>query len=157
MNEAEQAPLEGEIVSQPPPVRLTKHPEETVKLIEAAFHNGFNIGEACQYAGISRTTFYEWMADDDVFSYRMSLAQGQLLKKAKQNVAAAIQDGDAKVSLKVLTLKDPDWKPKLGIEPPEEQQQTRDKIKGFLDDTNDGGYDASSTQPTAADEPGDIS
>lgn len=126
--------LEGEIVNQPPLTRLTKHDENIVLLLETAFHNGFNITEACQHANISRTTFYEWMQDDDVFSYRMSLAQSALNRKAKSNVFTAINEGDAAISLRYLTLRDPDFKPKAEIDSTKpELDEIRNTIRDFLD------------------------
>ena len=144
--------LEGEIVNHDTSVVLTKHDEPTVKLLEAAFHNAFNITEACQYAGISRVTYYEWLADDDIFSYRMSAAQAAPTKKAKEIVMRAITAGDPQIALRYLTLRDPDFKPKgeLGITPAEET--TEQKLKEFLDDTNDGAYDAGG-EPTTTTEP----
>lgn len=132
--------IEGEIVNQPPVTRLTKHDENVVLLLETAFHNGYNITEACQHADISRTTFYEWLADDDVFSYRMSVAQTALTRKAKSNVFGAINAGDPDTSLKYLKLRDPDFKPRIGLDPPEGQARTEEKLKEFMDDTNDGAY-----------------
>lgn len=146
MGDTENKPLEGEIVNSPPKSRLTKHDENIVLLLETAFHNGYNITEACQHANISRQTFYDWLADDDVFSYRMSIAQSALNRKAKTNVFEAINQGDASISLRYLTLRDPDFKPKTTIEPPEGQAKTEEKLKEFMDDTNDGAY------PGAADD-----
>lgn len=148
--EAMSEPLEGEIVNRPPLTRLTKHDENVVLLLETAFHNGYNITEACQHADISRTTFYEWMGDDDVFSYRMSLAQSALNRKAKTNVFEAINQGDPNVSLRWLTLRDPDFKPKAEVTSTAEQSETRDKIRGFLDDIKQ--HDPSS-EPTTTDGP----
>lgn len=141
--------LEGEIVNSPPKVRLTKHDENIVLVLETAFHNGYNITEACQQAGITRTTYYEWLADDDVFSYRMSVAQTALPRKAKTNVFTAINEGDPVISLRYLTLRDPDFRPKADVTTDPEQKETRQKIKGFLDDTSD--YNDASGEPAAAD------
>lgn len=146
------AALEGEIVNSPPMVRLTSHDENIVLVLETAFHNGYNITEACQYAGISRQTFYDWLADDDVFSYRMSVAQTALTRKAKTNVFQAINAGDPAISLRYLTLRDPDYKPKAEVTNTPELLETRNKIKEFLDDSNDGNDDASG-EPVAADSP----
>lgn len=130
-------PVEGEVVNPGTGVvltKLTKHDENVVLLLEAAFHNAYNITEACEYAGISRTTFYEWLADDDIFSMRMSIAQGAPSKKAKEIVILAIKNGDSSLALRYLMLRDPDFKPKVGIEPDPEAVKTRQKIKEFLDD-----------------------
>lgn len=144
---AENTPVEGEVVSQTTPVYLTKHPEDTVRLLEAAFNNMFNITEACQYAGISRETYYQWLADDDVFSFRMSVAQQAPNKKAKENILKALQEGDTNVSRWYLERKDPDFKNKAELSVDPTHQQTRDKIKDFL---NDKSRDDVGEQPTTA-------
>jgi hypothetical protein len=150
-------PLEGEIVNPPTSVRLTKHPEPIVLMLEAAFHNGYNITEACQYAGISRVTYYEWLADDDGFSYRMSVAQGAVNRKAKEIVIAAINAGDANMALRYLQLRDPDYKPKASLEVDPDSVRVEEKLKEFMDDTNDNAYPAAAddvgTEPTTTTEP----
>lgn len=143
--------IEGEIVNAPTPAKLTKHPEETVQKLEAAFHNGYNITEACQWAEISRETFYNWLEDDDAFSYRMSVAQGAVNRKAKEIVVAGIKAGDAGLALRYLTLRDPDFKPKASLDIDPELEKTREKIKEFLDEPNDGSYNAVSTEPATTD------
>lgn len=152
--------VEGEVVSSETPREFTKtkHDDTIVELLEAAFHNAFNITEACQYAGISRVTYYEWLADDDIFSYRMSVAQAAVLKKAKQNVTAAIQAGDPVISLKVLTLRDPDFKPRGTLEVEPGDVKVEEKLKEFMDDSDDGAYidtgadDAASAEPATPSE-----
>lgn len=140
--------IEGELVNLPPQTRLTKHDENIVLILETAFHNGYNITEACQYADISRETYYKWLGDDDVFSYRMSVAQSALNRKAKTNVFQAINDGDPILSLRYLTLRDPDFKPKIQTDTNPDLQETRDKLKDFFDDIKQ--HDPSS-EPIAED------
>lgn len=142
--------IEGEIVNQPIEVELTKHDEVIVRKLEVAFNNMFNVTEACQYADISRETYYNWLEDDDAFSYRMSIARTAPNRKAKQNVAEALRQGDPKISLKYLTIKDPDFKPKTILEVNPTLSETRSKIKGFLEDDNDTADDVS-TKPPATD------
>ncbi len=148
-------PIEGEVVNQATPVHLTKtkHDEQIVELLEVAFHNGFNITEACQYAEISRTTFYEWLADDDVFSYRMSVAQAAPLKKAKEIVIQAINAGDPQLALRYLMLRDPDFKPKVEAGGDQTVAEARNNLKGVLDAI--GSYDPSS-EPTPANQPDNL-
>lgn len=137
--------VEGEIVTRSQGARVTKHDESVVAKLEQAFNYDFNITEACQFADISRKTYYEWLADDDVFSYRMSVAQSAPKVKAKEIVVKAIQTGDPQLALRYLTLRDPDFKPKAEVNNAPEQQETREKLKGFLDDI--GKHDPSSEPP----------
>lgn len=152
--------VEGEIVSLDTKVRLTKFDEKVVQALELAFQNGYNITEACLYVDISRDTFYRWMGEDDNFSYRMSIAQTAINRKAKTNVQKAINDGDPNISLRYLTLRDPDFKPKATLEPPDGQERTEEKLKEFLNDRRDGAYpdtnaaDDGSAEPVAEIESG---
>lgn len=147
--------IEGEIVNSPTSVVLTKHPEEKVQLLEAAFNYDFNITEACQYAGISRETYYSWMEDDPIFAARINIAKSAPMKLAKEMVIKAIQSGDPQIALRYLTLRDPDFKPKAAVEFDPGEKRTEEKLKEFMDDTDDGAYpdtareDAVSAEPTA--------
>lgn len=156
--------VEGEIVSESKGVSLTKHDEGIVRLLEAAFNNAFNITEACQYAGISRETYYSWLGDDDIFSYRMSVAQGAPLKKSKEIVIQAINAGDPQLALRFLMLRDPDFKPKVQNETDPEVGEARNQLKEVLNAINQ--HDPSSEPVTTnnsedrgvvADSPTDIS
>lgn len=160
--EAVSEAIQGEIVNPTTPVVLTKHPEETVNLLEAAFHNAYNITEACQYAGISRPTFYEWLANDDGFAYRMSVAQGMINRKAKEVIVAGINEGDTGLALRYLMLKDPDFKPKVQQETSPVLEETRNKIRAFLDEPDDPSSespaaDSAEARGEVADSPADIS
>lgn len=126
--------VEGEIVTQAQPVRVTKFDESVVHKLEIAFNYDFNITEACQYADISRNTYYEWLAQDDVFSYRMSIAQAAPKKLAKEIVVKAIQSGDPNLAIRYLTLRDPDFKPKAEVNNTGENSETREKLKEFFND-----------------------
>lgn len=141
-------PIEGEVVNQTPMKRLTTHDENVVLVLETAFHNGFNITEACQQAGITRTTYYEWLGDDEIFASRMAEARTALTRKAKTNVFKAINTGDPNISLRYLTLRDPDFKPKAEVDNRFDLDTTRKKIKDFLDDDSP---DDVSEQPSTAD------
>lgn len=143
--------VEGEVVSKSQGVKLTKFDEEVVKKLETAFNNGFNISEACQYAEISRVTYYDWLAADDVFSYRMSVAQAAPNKAAKALIISAIQKGDAQLAFRYLERRDPDFRPKADVTNTPELLETREKIKDFLDDTSD--YDEPSSEPPTTDAP----
>lgn len=147
MNEEEKPQaIEGEIVKTVPLKRLTKHDENIVLVLETAFHNGYNITEACQYADISRETYYNWLEDDDIFSYRMSVAQSALNRKAKSNVATAIRDGDPGISLRVLMLKDPEYKPKMQQDTDPNVAEALNQLRGVLDAISQ--YDASGQSST---------
>ena len=73
------------------PRKITK---EVVGKLEYAFMKGFNISEACDYAAISRDTYYEKLKQSKEFSDRMERAKTKLQRKAKLNLAEAIEGGN---------------------------------------------------------------
>lgn len=73
------------------PRKITK---EVVGKLEYAFMKGFNISEACDYAAISRDTYYEKLKQSKEFSDRMERAKTNLQRKAKLNLAEAIESGN---------------------------------------------------------------
>jgi hypothetical protein len=123
-------------------------PSTVTKLI-AAFNNGFNVSEACDYSGISRVTYYRWLKEDEEFSNIMESAKAAPNRKAKEIVVQAINGGDAQLAFRYLQARDPDFKPKFEGELAHGLQETREKIKDFLDDGSDidqTGTDVSSAE-----------
>lgn len=139
-------------------------PETEAKLIEA-FSKSFNIKEACQFAGISRDTYYEWLKDIEGFEATMEEAKAQPLKKAKSVIDTALKAGDISTAKWYVERRDPDFKPKAEVDNTHELKETRKKIGEFLDDddsTDDVGSqppasDASATADEVATTPTDIS
>jgi ACT domain-containing protein len=43
--------------------------------LEDALRNGSNVTEACNYAGISRDTYYRYLLTSEMFAYRMQTAR----------------------------------------------------------------------------------
>lgn len=120
--------------------RPTSMTVDVVGKLLAAFNNAYNITEACQYANIDRSTYYDWLAKDDTFSYKMSQAQSAPNMKAKAVIIEAIKAGDVNTARWYLNARDPDFKAKGEIGTPEGQQATEAKLKEFMDDTDDGAY-----------------
>ena len=138
------------IIANPTRVgRPTDMTPSTVTKLIAAFNNGFNVSEACDYSGISRVTYYRWLKEDEEFSNIMESAKAAPNRKAKEIVVQAINGGDAQLAFRYLQARDPDFKPKFEGELAHGLQETREKIKDFLDDGTDldqTGADVSSTQ-----------
>lgn len=168
MTDEPTAPIEGEVIT-PNEIQITPEAVElgavnrvgrptdmtplvVTKLI-AAFNNGYNVTEACEYSDISRTTYYRWIKDDDQFSYKMSQAQSAPNRKAKEVVITAIDAGDANLAFRWLTVRDPDFKPRMGFEPSDGEATTEEKLKEFMDDTNDGAYPDANTEDDGGTEP----
>lgn len=136
--------------------RPTDLTPEVVTKLESAFHNGFNVGEACQYSGISKPTFYRWLEAHDWFRDKMDDARGQLNRKAKAVLKEAIEAGDINTVRWYLDRRDPDYKAKGEIDLNHGLKDTRSKIKEFLDDGSDSyqGADTTSPEPLAEDTAG---
>lgn len=82
--------------------RTSKYSMEIVSKLELAFKNDFNISQACDYANISRDTYYKWLEEKRGFSDKMEAAQSHLIRKAKINLANAIEAGNIETSKWVL-------------------------------------------------------
>jgi len=65
------------------------------KLI-AGFNNGFNIEECCDYSGIHKDTYYEWIKKNKRFADDMKSARMGLGKKSKKVLSEEIQNGNWK-------------------------------------------------------------
>lgn len=161
-------PIEGEVVDQPTPTTpiepdnpvamliVRKNPRgrptsmtiDVVSKLLAAFNNDYNITQACAYAGISRETYYKWCEDNPVFSDKMAEAKEAPNRRAKEVVVGAINEGDANLAFRWLERRDPDYKPKAEVDNAPKHEETRKKIKDFLDDNS---ADADSEQLTTTD------
>jgi hypothetical protein len=76
-------------IGRPPAIN-----EATVRKLEAALATGFSISAACHFSGISRSTYYEYLATDKDFSDRMRLAEEWATFRARQVILQAIDNGD---------------------------------------------------------------
>lgn len=85
--------------------RPKKITDEVVGKLEYAFSKGFNVTEACNYAEICRDTYYEYLKKNKGFSDKMERAQTNLQRRAKINLAEAIESGDLEESKYYLERK----------------------------------------------------
>ncbi len=96
------------------PKKITK---AVVDKLEYGFLKGFNITEACDYAEICRDTYYAKLKESKEFSDRMERAKTNLQRRAKINLADAIEKGDIDESKYYLERKCKDeFSPKQEIE-----------------------------------------
>ena len=91
---------------------LMKYNEETINAIADAIKDGETIETACKIAGITKTTFYEWMADEGKTDF------ADAIKKAKSEFQETI----------VGRLEHSLWKKALGFEF-EEKKTEYDRIR----------------------------
>lgn len=136
---SKQEAIEGELIPSDVGGAPTKYTPATVNKLIAAFNNAFSVNEACSYASITKTTYYNWAELHPGFFDRMKDAQMAPNKKAKEIVMGAIQAGDANMAFKYLQARDPDFKAKSEMEV-RPGVKTEEKLKEFMDDTDDNAY-----------------
>jgi hypothetical protein len=64
--------MNGVIAKVGRPVALN---DRVIDILDAAIRRGLSVTEACMLAGIHRSTYYEHLANNEVFAYRMELAR----------------------------------------------------------------------------------
>lgn len=103
--------------------------------LEVAFNNMYNITQACHYAGISRQTYYTYLLVPE-FQTKMDEAKNMPLRKLREVALkqATEGEGDGNLALRILTLTDPDFKPKSSLEIDPNAESIEQKIKDFLND-----------------------
>lgn len=85
--------------------RPKKITEEIVQKLEEAFLQGLSDREACIYANIAPSTFYDYCSSHGEFSERKELLKENLKMKAKMNLARSIEDGNMTQSIWYLERK----------------------------------------------------
>lgn len=68
----------------------TKASKEIVKKLEEVLQDGGTITEACDQAGITRQTYYNWIESDEQFLTKMESAQEYVTEVAKSVIARSI-------------------------------------------------------------------
>jgi len=72
--------------------------EDTVRKLEASLASGFGVSAACYYSGVSRSTYYEYLATNKDFSDKMRMAEEWSTFRARQVILQAIDGGDIKAA-----------------------------------------------------------
>jgi hypothetical protein len=85
--------LEKAKVGRPPIMQ-----ENIMRKLEAAISAGFNVSVSCHLSGISRSTYYEYMAYDKEFSDRMKYAEEITTYRARQVILSEIEKGSFKAA-----------------------------------------------------------
>ena len=120
----------------------------TVNKLEQGFINGLSDVQACRYAGISRTTLFNYQEENPEFINRKEGLREDVKMHAKLNIAKKVMgtgkgDGDIDTSKYVLDRTDPDFKPKNKLEIEDvlskEEMDAQAKLTAkYLDDINKG-------------------
>lgn len=94
--------------------RPTKRTPEVEAKLEQAFALGSTVVGACFYAGISKSTYFQWAEADPDFAERMKSLKEKPVLKALQTIA---NDLDNPLTAKwLLERRHEDFKPKQGLE-----------------------------------------
>lgn len=138
-------PLESAVIT--PPENMTnmteqpesgvdpyKYDEKVVARLVEAFNNSYNVTEACQYAQISRETYYRWLKEIPEFEPIIEEAKAMPLRKAKETITSAIVQGDVNTAKWYVERRDPDFKPKAEVDNTHELKETRRKLGDVLDE-----------------------
>lgn len=72
--------------------RPSKMTSEVVGKLEEAFAIGASINEACMYADINKSTYFDWIKKNPHFSNRVEALQLKPTLKARQTVVKALDD-----------------------------------------------------------------
>jgi hypothetical protein len=74
--------------------RPTDLTDVTVSKLVGAFQRGYTDIKACEYAEISRTTFYRWIKNDPEFSNTITHAKNFWIQEAGENITEILQSRD---------------------------------------------------------------
>mgnify|MGYP001576480120 CR=1 FL=1 len=115
------------------PRRYTVITEAIIEKLEAAFSIDATDGEACAYAQISEASYYGHMKSDQTFADRMAAAKYMSILRVKKVVSRVIQEGDGKLALKFLELRQREnYHKKI------EEEVTQNTVEQLLDDVEKG-------------------
>lgn len=85
--------------------RPTKFTNDVVQKLEEAFKVWATIEEACSYADISRSSYYEWLDKNHEFSDKISLSKKYLVLKSRMVIAKSLEEWDVRTAMWYLERK----------------------------------------------------
>lgn len=85
---------------------MSKMTPERIQKLEAAFIIDATVAEACFYAGISESTYYNWMERNPDLLERLTALRNTPVLKARESVVASL--GDPAHAFRYLERKRPD-------------------------------------------------
>ena len=86
--------------------RPTVMTDEAIRKLEDAFTGGCTDLEACCYAGVSKSTLYDYCQVHPEFSERKETLKNQPVMKAKRIIDRALDDQDLMTAHKVIDRKE---------------------------------------------------
>ncbi len=73
--------------------------DRVLSKLESALSAGYSVTSACYFAGVSKSSFYEYKALDKEFSDKMLRAEEWSTFRARQVILQAIEKGDVKAAM----------------------------------------------------------
>ena len=90
--------------------------EEVIGKLESILKIDWTIGEACSYAWIDQSTYYDWVKKDIRFSKKMTAAQDYPFILARKTLMKGMQNGDQRSAIEYLKRRDRRYKDKQELE-----------------------------------------
>jgi hypothetical protein len=88
---------------------------ENLKALEQGFSKGLNVLQACLYAGISKSTYYDYCKDHPVFSDRIDQLRESTNMRAILNLSEAVESGSKEDSWKWVERRVKEFSPKQEV------------------------------------------
>ncbi len=85
--------------------RPTKLKKRVVQKLQEAFKLWCTTSEACCYAEISRSTYYDWLSTNQEFSDKIELSKKYLEYKSRAVIANSLENWDVKTAMWYLERK----------------------------------------------------
>ncbi|MFA6475737.1 MAG: hypothetical protein WCV88_06150 [Patescibacteria group bacterium] len=114
--------------------RPTVMTAEIVAKLEDAFLRGLNDSEACFYANISRSAFYDYIQLNPEFNDRKEQLKEAVKTRAKLNIEQGISAGDKPLSQWYLERRDKDFKSKSEVSAEVSVSSLKDEEKAKLNE-----------------------
>ena len=109
--------------------RPTLKQKEIVQKLEHWFHLDMCVETCCEYAGISKQTYYNRVKDDEGFSTKMKRAQADLKYIAHKKLKELIESWDKQAVLRWLNRRDTRYWEKITFE----EENKKDKNLLIMD------------------------
>lgn len=85
--------------------RPTKMTDKVVQKLKEAFKIWATVQEACYYANISKTTYYDWLKQNSEFSDEITDSKTYLIFQSKLTIANSIEKWNSKTAIWYLERK----------------------------------------------------
>ncbi len=133
--------------------RPTVMTEEVVEKLIEAYKWDATTGEACRYAGISESTYYDHYNKNKEFSEKIDRARDFIFEIAKKNIERAVVEGDTELSVKLLKMRQNKIYNERTVNEIEGEVGVKkaDQIADALDDILEIKEDGNNTQTTQGD------